>query len=177
MALFASHDFGCDVQVAEALRERAQRIYEKYGNVMLETEGMTKAGIERKATCRALFSKLLYLAGMCKPVQCDLRCNVAPGTLRLATHAALSLQNTPRHANSVMTCSVSFQGQKARDSVYNGHHRALLAPAESDKILAQDSEVAEKLKLPDIFGATEDDTSSLRIVSLYEVSYAAILQA
>jgi hypothetical protein len=51
--------------VAEALRERAQRIYEKYGNVMLETEGMTKAGIERKATCRALFSKLLYLAGEC----------------------------------------------------------------------------------------------------------------
>ena len=51
--------------MAEALRERAQRIYEKYGNVMLETEGMTKAGIERKATCRALFSKLLYLAGMC----------------------------------------------------------------------------------------------------------------
>ena len=50
-------------QVAEALRERAQRIYEKYGNVMLETAGMTKAGIERKATCRALFSKLLYLAG------------------------------------------------------------------------------------------------------------------
>ena len=49
--------------MAEALRERAQRIYEKYGNVMLETEGMTKAGIERKATCRALFSKLLYLAG------------------------------------------------------------------------------------------------------------------
>ena len=51
------------MQVADALRERAQRIYEKYGNVMLETEGMTKAGIERKATCRALFSKLLYLAG------------------------------------------------------------------------------------------------------------------
>lgn len=49
--------------MSEALRERAQRIYEKYGNVMLETAGMTKAGIERKATCRALFSKLLYLAG------------------------------------------------------------------------------------------------------------------
>jgi hypothetical protein len=48
-------------QVAEALRERAERIYDKYGNVMLDTEGMTKAGIERKATCRALFSKLLYL--------------------------------------------------------------------------------------------------------------------
>ena len=50
--------------MAEALRERAQRIYEKYGNVMLETAGMTKAGIERKATCRALFSKILYLAGV-----------------------------------------------------------------------------------------------------------------
>ncbi len=50
-------------QVAEALRERAQRIYEKYGNVMLEVAGMTKAGIERKATCRALFSKILFLAG------------------------------------------------------------------------------------------------------------------
>ena len=47
--------------------------------------------------------------------------------------------------------------------------------AESDKILAQDSKVAEKLKLPDIFGATEDDTNSLRIVSLYEVSFAAAL--
>ena len=51
------------MQVATALRDRAQRIYEKYGNVMLDVAGMTKAGIERKATCRALFSKLLYLAG------------------------------------------------------------------------------------------------------------------
>lgn len=48
-------------QVAEALKERAQRIYDKYGNVMLETEGMTQAGIERKATARALFSKMLYM--------------------------------------------------------------------------------------------------------------------
>ena len=46
----------------------------------------------------------------------------------------------------------------------------MLFHAESDKILAQDSAVAEKLRLPDIFGATEDDTNSLRIVSLYEVS-------
>lgn len=50
-------------QVATALKDRAQRIYEKYGNVMLDVAGMTKAGIERKATCRALFSKILYLAG------------------------------------------------------------------------------------------------------------------
>ena len=51
------------MQVAGALHERAQRIYERYGNVMLEVKGMTKAGIDRKATCRALFSKLLYLQG------------------------------------------------------------------------------------------------------------------
>ena len=50
-------------QVGEALRERAQRVYERYGNVMLDVKGMTKAGIDRKATCRQLFSKLLYLAG------------------------------------------------------------------------------------------------------------------
>ena len=49
--------------MAHALHERAQRIYERYGNVMLEVKGMTKAGIDRKATCRALFSKLLYLQG------------------------------------------------------------------------------------------------------------------
>ena len=51
------------VQVGGALHERATRIYQQYGNVMLEVKGMTKAGIERKATCRALFSKLLYLQG------------------------------------------------------------------------------------------------------------------
>ena len=39
-------------QIAAALKERAGRIYDKYGNVMLETEGMTKSGIERKATTR-----------------------------------------------------------------------------------------------------------------------------
>lgn len=50
-----------DAAVAEAVKERAQRIYEKFGNVMLETEGMTKAGVERKATARALFSKMQYL--------------------------------------------------------------------------------------------------------------------
>jgi hypothetical protein len=29
-------------QVEEALKERSQRIYKEYGNVMLDTEGMTK---------------------------------------------------------------------------------------------------------------------------------------
>lgn len=47
--------------VAVALKERAQRVYDKYGNVMLDTSGMSAAGIERKATARALFSKMLYL--------------------------------------------------------------------------------------------------------------------
>jgi len=50
-----------DGQVADALEERAQRIYDKYGTLMVNTEGMTAAGIERKATCRNLFRKLLYL--------------------------------------------------------------------------------------------------------------------
>jgi hypothetical protein len=47
--------------VAEALQERAQRIYDKYGTLMLNVDGFTAEGVERKATCRALFSKLLYL--------------------------------------------------------------------------------------------------------------------
>lgn len=50
-----------DVDVAAALTERAKRVYEKYGNVMLDTTGMSPAGVERKATARALFSKMLYL--------------------------------------------------------------------------------------------------------------------
>jgi hypothetical protein len=40
------------LQVAEALKERSQRIYDKYGTLMLNTEGMTADGLERKATCR-----------------------------------------------------------------------------------------------------------------------------
>ena len=50
-------------QVAEALRERASRIYAKYGTLMLNTAGLSAEGIERKASARALFSKLLYLSG------------------------------------------------------------------------------------------------------------------
>ncbi|KIZ03552.1 hypothetical protein MNEG_4405 [Monoraphidium neglectum] len=50
-----------DAEVAEALRERAQRIYDKYGTLILSTEGMSASGLQRKATCQALFSKMLYL--------------------------------------------------------------------------------------------------------------------
>ena len=42
--------------------------------------------------------------------------------------------------------------------------------AESEKLLSQTGEAAAKLSIPNIFGATDDDTDSLRIVSLYEVS-------
>lgn len=34
-------------QVEEALKERSQRIYKEYGNVMLDTEGMTKVRTHR----------------------------------------------------------------------------------------------------------------------------------
>lgn len=54
-----------DKDVSEALNERASRIFEKYGTVMLDTSGMSPAGVERKATARSLFSKMLYL------VECD----------------------------------------------------------------------------------------------------------
>lgn len=50
-----------DEDVAEALEERANRVYVKYGSLVMNTEGMTAAGVERKATCQALFRKLLFL--------------------------------------------------------------------------------------------------------------------
>lgn len=50
-----------DEDIAAALKERAQRIYDKYGTLMMNTEGMTSEGVERKATCRNLFSKMLFL--------------------------------------------------------------------------------------------------------------------
>lgn len=87
----------CAWQVSEAIQERAKRIYDKYGNVMLDVKGMTKAGVERKATCRALFSKLLYLAGnMTAPETghalsfTDFGCK----TLRTAARCKLALRPT-----------------------------------------------------------------------------------
>ena len=106
------------MQVADALRERAQRIYDKYGNVMLETEGMTKAGIERKATCRALFSKLLYLAGECAaPHACaagsaHAACSACPIFLRLAVTRQMLLaevllrRNGTAYVMPYMPCSM-----------------------------------------------------------------------
>mmetsp|Transcript_16249 Transcript_16249/g.41328 ORF Transcript_16249/g.41328 Transcript_16249/m.41328 type:complete len:363 (-) Transcript_16249:138-1226(-) len=91
-----------DEQVADALSERSKRVYEKYGTLIMNTAGMTAEGATRKATGRALFSKLLYIS-------------------------------------------------------------------ESEEVLAQGSEAAQKLSVMELFGATERDASDLRIVSLYDV--------
>ncbi|KAL3140587.1 hypothetical protein ABBQ32_005160 [Trebouxia sp. C0010 RCD-2024] len=93
---------------------------------MLDVKGMTKAGIERKATCQALFAKLLYLAG-----NVFLRTEVKP------SHNLLTFE-----------------------SVWG---------TECDSLLPQDSELAQKTNVPDVFGATQEDTDGLRIVSLEEM--------
>eukprot|EP00192_Tetraselmis_astigmatica_P020810 CAMPEP_0117673324 /NCGR_PEP_ID=MMETSP0804-20121206/14409_1 /TAXON_ID=1074897 /ORGANISM="Tetraselmis astigmatica, Strain CCMP880" /LENGTH=300 /DNA_ID=CAMNT_0005482049 /DNA_START=237 /DNA_END=1139 /DNA_ORIENTATION=+ len=91
-----------DEQVVEAVKERSQRIYDKYGTLIMNAAGMTAEGATRKATGRALFSKLLYIA-------------------------------------------------------------------ESDELISADSEAKKDLNVPEIFGATDRDASSLRIVSLVDV--------
>ena len=45
--------------------------------------------------------------------------------------------------------------------------------AESDGLLPQQTELAQKTNVPDVFGATQEDTQGLRIVSLEEVNPAA----
>jgi hypothetical protein len=61
VALRAALDLS-DADVAAAITERAARVYAQYGTLMLNDPGLTAAGLERKAACRALFSKLLFLA-------------------------------------------------------------------------------------------------------------------
>ena len=41
---------------------------------------------------------------------------------------------------------------------------------EYDGLLPQDTELAQRINVPDVFGATTEDTNGLRIVSLHEVS-------
>ncbi len=45
-----------------------------------------------------------------------------------------------------------------------------MSAAEYDGLLPQDPELAQKMNVPDVFGATTEDTDGLRIVSLHEVS-------
>ena len=47
--------------------------------------------------------------------------------------------------------------------------------AESEKLLNQTRDAAEQLSIPKIFGATDEDADSLRIVSLYEVCGPSVL--
>ncbi len=58
-------------------------------------------------------------------------------------------------------------------SGYAFHARLLkdiVSAAEYDGLLPQDTELAQKINVPDVFGATTEDTDGLRIVSLHEVS-------
>ena len=45
-----------------------------------------------------------------------------------------------------------------------------MSATEYDGLLPQDTELAPKTNVPDVFGATTEDTIGLRIVSLHEVS-------
>lgn len=49
----------------------------------------------------------------------------------------------------------------------------LVYAAEYNGLLPQDTELAQKTNVPDVFGATQEDTQGLRIVSLEEVTPAA----
>jgi hypothetical protein len=60
VALRAALDLSDD-DLAAAMKERAERVYAQFGTVMMDTSSMTNAGIERKATAKLLFSKMLYL--------------------------------------------------------------------------------------------------------------------
>ncbi|KAH9290104.1 hypothetical protein KI387_034221, partial [Taxus chinensis] len=51
-----------DGQVAEVLNEVSRRIVKEKGPIVMDTEGFTERGIQRKVAVQALFSKLLYLA-------------------------------------------------------------------------------------------------------------------
>lgn len=51
-----------DMDVADAIAERAQRVYDKYGTLILNPEGFTSVGQKRKEACRALCQKILFLA-------------------------------------------------------------------------------------------------------------------
>lgn len=64
VALRAALDLSDD-DLAAAMKERAERVYAQFGTVMMDTNSMTNAGIERKATAKLLFSKMLYL------LECD----------------------------------------------------------------------------------------------------------
>ena len=182
-------------QVGEALTERAQRVYEKYGTVMLNTEGLTQArmggggggrgargwrvqggghkpehpsrlapplapcprthaprthcpphgpqaGLERKATARSLFSKLLFLLEspqLVAPEAAEARARPAcmPACLPAAcsrTHARHTLH---AHTLAPSLCTRTY-------SEHSEHH------------------ALQGVDLGSIFGVTKADISAMR---------------
>ncbi|GLJ35527.1 hypothetical protein SUGI_0714310 [Cryptomeria japonica] len=51
-----------DDKVSEVLNEVSRRIVKEKGPVVMDTEGFTEKGIQRKVAVQALFAKILYLA-------------------------------------------------------------------------------------------------------------------
>ena len=117
-------------------------------------QGMTKAGIERKATCRALFSKLLYLAD-----SEDLAPSLDPIMRRKLVQARVDVSH-----RSIFAC-VPAQGRRSLCS-------AILARHGSARVCVL---LIMVVLLPqDVFGATDSDVDQLRIVSLYDVDLDAM---
>ena len=70
-----------------------------------------------------------------------------------------------------MTCSFGMPGS-TEPVIKSTVTLSPVCAAEYDGLLPQDTELAQKTNVPDVFGATQEDTQGLRIVSLEEVSPA-----
>jgi hypothetical protein len=130
---------------------------------MLSTEGMSAAGLQRKATCQALFSKMLYLTEHGPLVAhgseafrtTDLRtvravCGWVGGAVALCWGAAGPL--------------VFGVGVWRRSSAVS---RSGVSATSSSKVLTTNPPNAPHPS--QIFGATDEDAERMRIVSLVEL--------
>ena len=66
-----------------------------------------------------------------------------------------------------------FKNSRQRSGIKGVIQTLPVYAAEYDGLLPQDTELAQKTNVPDVFGATQEDTQGLRIVSLEEVIPAA----
>jgi hypothetical protein len=163
--------------VADALRERSKRIYSKYGTVMLDTSGMSAAGIERKATSRALYSKVQYLT------QCEAllgleaaakgawvggrRCGEGKAQQRTSKQCATGFQQVKM--SSMPPTNYKLTSPFVLPSLpHHFTHTHLPPPHPTANPTTVD--------LRDIFGATEEDAARLRIVSLYDVDLDKLVE-
>ncbi len=167
-------------------------------------QGMTKAGIERKATCRALFSKLLYLAeseelapSLDGPKRRPLVQVSLMSSARRAIPDPLSviLGDNPK---ATLGSKNSYISNRSRTQVRRPPTHALVdvditsrskvmaiaagtvkQRLEAAKMVAHQhvlkiSEKISRLDIQDVFGATDADCEQLRIVSLYDVDLDAM---